>query len=50
MSIKWWLRERLNREYWTQLLCRHQWKPSRFQRLGGGASFKCTKCGKYRHV
>lgn len=34
-------------------LCRHDWRPSKFQALGAGTlhgySYRCAKCGKMRH-
>lgn len=38
------------REFLRQLFCRHDWQASKFQSLAGGFSYRCTKCGKYRHV
>lgn len=29
-----------------QLLCRHQWRATKFQALGGPTSHECVKCGK----
>lgn len=29
-----------------QYLCRHDWRPTKFQALVGGRSYRCSKCGK----
>lgn len=31
------------------LLCRHEWKPTKFQALVPGTTVRCTKCGKQEH-
>ncbi len=33
-----------------QMICRHEWRMSKFQALVPGIDQICTKCGKRRHI
>lgn len=33
-----------------QMLCRHEWRMSRFQALVPGIDWECPKCGKQHHT